>query len=155
MLEEAAMKTHVIERHATTDADAETVFALLTDGLSWPTWSPLGTAEIERTSPDGPGAVGERRLFVTRGMRSHEEVVVSDRPNHFAYILRKGLPLKDYRADITMTPAASGSGTDITWRSTFGAKIPFTGWMVRWQLGNFIGDVVDGLAARASTTVSG
>lgn len=150
------MKTHVIERQATTTGDAETVFALLCDAMSWPSWSPLGSAEIERTSPDGPGGVGERRLFVTRGLRSHEEVVVADRPNHFAYVLRKGLPLRDYRADITITPIEDGrDGVRILWRSTFGAKIPFTGWMVRWQLGGFIGDVVDGLADRASTTVSG
>jgi len=147
------MKTHVIERHATTSADADTVFGLLCDALSWPTWSPLGTAEIERSSAAGPGTVGEQRLFVTRGLKSHEEVVVADRPDRFAYVLRKGLPLNGYRADVTMTPAAGGSGTDIRWRSTFTAKVPCTGWLFRWQLGGFIGDVVDGLAARASSTV--
>jgi len=149
------MKTHVIEKRATTTADAATVFDLLCDALSWPTWSPLGTAEIERSVAEGQGAVGEHRLFVTKGMKSHEEVVVADRPDHFAYVLLEGLPLDGYRADITMTPAADGSGTDIEWRSTFTAKVPCTGWLFRWQLGNFIGDVVDGLAARASTTVSG
>jgi len=149
------MKTHVIEKRATTTADAATVFELLRDALSWPTWSPLGTAEIERSVPEGPGAVGERRLFVTKGLKSHEEVVVADRPEHFAYVLLKGLPLDGYRADVTMTPAGDGSGTEIRWRSTFTAKVPCTGWIFRWQLGSFIGDVVDGLAARASTTVSG
>ena len=149
------MKTHVIEKRATTTADAATVFELLRDALSWPTWSPLGTAEIERSVPEGPGAVGERRLFVTRGLKSHEEVVVADRPEHFAYVLLKGLPLDGYRADVTMTPAGDGSGTEIRWRSTFTAKVPCTGWIFRWQLGSFIGDVVDGLAAQASTTVSG
>ena len=149
------MKTHVIEKRATTTADAGVVFDLLCDALSWPTWSPLGTAEVERPSPDGLGAVGERRLFVTRGMRSHEEVVASDRPDRFAYVLRKGLPLAGYRADVTMTPRADGAGTDIMWRSTFRAKVPCTGWLFRWQLGGFIGHVVEGLAARASTTVSG
>jgi hypothetical protein len=147
------MKTHVIEREADSRADPATVFALLSDALTWPTWSPLGAAEIEVSSPAGPGGVGEVRRFDTGRYSSHEEVVVADAPDHFAYALLAGLPLRDYRADIRITPVADGC--HISWRSTFGAKVPGTGWIFRRRLGAFIGDVVDGLAARASASVAG
>ena len=147
------MKTHVIERQATSHAAPDAVFALLTDAFSWPTWSPLGAAVMVTPGPDGPGSVGEVHRFDTGRYRSLEEVVVSDRPNHFAYVLRSGLPLRNYRADVTLVEV--DGGCRITWRSTFQAKVPFTGWIFRRQLGGFIGEVVSGLAARASSSVSG
>ena len=63
-------------------------------------------------------------------------------------MLEAGLPLRDYRAVVTLTPGAGG-GTSINWRSTFRAKVPGTGWLYRRQLGKFIGETVEGLAAAA------
>jgi len=60
-------------------------------------------------------------------------------------VLEAGLPLRYYRAVVTLTPTEAG--TAIRWRSTFQAKVPGTGWIYRCQLGNFIGRTVDGLAA--------
>jgi hypothetical protein len=43
------------------------------------------------------------------------------------------------------------NGTAITWRSTFRAKVPGTGWLYQRQLGLFIGRTVNGLVARAES----
>jgi hypothetical protein len=147
------MKTHVIERQATSRAEPEAVFALLADAPGWPSWSPLGATVMVQESPDGPGGVGEVHRFDTGRYRSLEEVVVSDRPHHFAYVLVSGLPLKNYRADVTVE--AVDGGSRITWRSTFQAKVPLTGWIFRRRLGSFIGEIVEALAARASASVVG
>ena len=57
------------------------------------------------------------------------------------------MPLRDYRAVVTLTPTAGG--TSINWRATFWPKVPGTGWVYRRQLGRFIGRTVAGLAAAA------
>ena len=75
--------------------------------------------------------------------------MVECRPGEaFAYVLEKGLPLRDYKAVVTLTPAAGG-GTAINWHSTFRAKVPGTGWLYRRELGRFIRRTTEGLA-RAS-----
>ena len=68
----------------------------------------------------------------------------------FSYVLEQGLPLRDYKAVITLTPA--GGGTRINWRSTFRPKLPGTGWLYRRELGKFIGQTVEGLAVAADVT---
>ena len=56
------------------------------------------------------------------------EVVAFEPPTHLAYVLRKGLPIQGYRADVTLAPTPSG-GTDITWASTWDADTgPTTFW---------------------------
>ena len=68
-------------------------------------------------------------------------------------MLEAGLPLRDYKAVITLTPAAGG--TSINWRSTFRPKVPGTGWLYRRELGKFIKGTVEGLAAAADRARSG
>jgi hypothetical protein len=131
----------------------------LRDGASWPTFSGLGSFELETPSPDGqPGeGVGAIRIFRTpRGRRQVEnrELIVEAEPGRsYAYELLSGLPLDGYRATATLTPAAGG-GTDIAWRSVFRPKIPGTGRLVRRNLGPFIQDLVTGLARAAERTPS-
>ncbi len=89
----------------------------------------------------GPGAV---RLFTTGRHRSRERVVICEPGRVFAYELERGLPLRDYRAVVTLTPTAGG--TTVSWRSTFRAKLPGTGGIYRRELGKFIRQTVQGLA---------
>jgi hypothetical protein len=42
------MGSQVIEKTATTSADADIVYALLRDGGTWPEWSPIDSFELER-----------------------------------------------------------------------------------------------------------
>ena len=72
--------------------------------------------------PDGVGAV---RRFARFGVGSQEEVLAWDPPHHLAYTILKGFPVRNYRADVTLTP--DGSGTLISWVATFDDKIPGAG----------------------------
>jgi hypothetical protein len=141
------MAQQVIDETATTQADPASVYALLADGSTWPEWSPLGSFELVAPGDGTPEGLGAVRLFTTGRHTSRERVVTCQPGEVFAYELLAGLPLRDYRAVITLTPA--GGGTTINWRSTFRAKVPGTGWLYRRELGKFIGKTVDGLA-RAS-----
>jgi len=116
----------VIDRTATTTTDAAAVYALLADGSTWPEWSPLGSFELVEPEDGTPEGLGAVRLFTTGRMKSRERVVECRPGEVFAYELEAGLPLRDYRAVVTLTPTEGG--TSIRWRSTFRAKVPGTGW---------------------------
>ncbi len=142
------MREQVIEHTVTSDAEPCAVFGLLIDGSTWPEWSPIGSFELIEPGDASPEGLGAVRLFTTGRVKSRERVVERSPDRVFSYVLESGLPLRDYRATIDLSPTVSG--TTIHWRSTFRAKVPGTGWLYRLQLGNFIGRTVDGLALAAS-----
>lgn len=141
------MGQKVIDRTATTGADPSAVYALLADGSTWPAWSPLGSFTLVDPGDGAPEGLGAVRVFRTGRITSRERVVERTPDTVFSYVLEAGLPLRDYRAVITLTPTAAG--TSINWRATFVAKVPGSGWIYRRQLGKFIARTVDGLAAAA------
>ncbi len=142
------MALQVIEKTATTAGDPESVFALLADGSTWPTWSPIGSFELLAPGEGRPEGLGAVRLFTTGRHNSRERVVERQPATSFAYVLEAGLALRDYKAVITLVPNGDG-GTTINWRSTFTAKVPGTGGIYRRQLGGFIEQCVLGLADAA------
>ncbi|WP_249715112.1 SRPBCC family protein [Rhizomonospora bruguierae] len=129
-------------------APPEAVYALLIDGATWPEWSPIGSFELERPGPDEPEGVDAVRVFRTGRITSRERVAERVPARRFSYELVSGLAIRDYRADVDLTPA--GDGTDIRWHSSFHTKIPGTGWLYRRTLQRFTGRMVDGLAARVA-----
>lgn len=147
------MRRLEIDARATTTADPATVYTLLRDGASWPTWSPIGTFELEQggdTEREGLGAI---RVFRTKQaigeIASRERIVELTLNRRFSYQLVSGLPLRDYRADIDLEPTESG--TAIRWHSTFYPKIVGTGWLYRRTLAAFIDRCVRGLAEQAAS----
>jgi hypothetical protein len=141
------MALQVIDVTATTGADPASVYALLADGATWPEWSPLGSFELIAPGDGTPEGLGAVRLFTTGRHRSRERVVTCQPGLVFAYELEAGLPLRDYRAVVRLT--STPEGTTINWHSTFRPKVPGTGWLYRRELGKFIGQTVEGLAAAA------
>jgi hypothetical protein len=139
------MAQQVIDETVTTTADPASVYALLADGATWPEWSPIGSFELIEPGAGTPEGLGAVRLFTTGRHKSRERVVTCRPGEAFAYELEQGLPLRDYRAVITLTPHPGG--TTINWRSTFSAKVPGTGGIYRRELGKFIRQTVEGLAA--------
>lgn len=134
--------------HATgvVPSDPETVFALLADPTGWPAWSGHDRGEVVSDGPGGPGGLGSVRAFTVGRYRSVEEVVAFERPSHFAYDLRSGLPVRGYRADVRLAPAPGGS-TAITWHSEFRPLVPGTGPFLRRRLQRFIERAIEGLAS--------
>lgn len=147
------MGLQVVEHELATTGSPAAVYALLADGSTWPEWSPIGSFELEKPGVGTPEGLGAVRIFTTGRVRSRERVVAAQPNELFSYVLVSGLALRDYRAVITLRPAAGG--TIIHWRSTFKAKVPGTGWIYQRQLSAFIGRSVNGLAAWASTSTVG
>jgi hypothetical protein len=144
------MALQVVEHELTTTGSPAAVYALLSDGSTWPEWSPIGSFALERPGVGTPEGIGAVRVFTTGRVRSRERVVAAQPNELFSYTLVSGLAVRDYRAVITLRPS-DGGGTVIHWRSTFKAKVPGTGWIYQRQLSAFIGRTVNGLALWAST----
>ena len=142
-------KKKVICKTAWSAAAPSVVYRFVRDGATWPVWSPLGAFRLEREGKDGGESVGAIRVFTTRGLKSVEELVELQPDRRLSYTLVRGMPLKDYRADVDLEP--HDGGTSIQWRSTFHPKYPGTGWLYRVGLGRFIQRCVDGLAAHAAS----
>ncbi len=147
------MKLHVIDIEVPCAAPPEVAFDLLRDAAGWSTWSAAKKTSLEVEGTPAPDGVGAIRVFGTGPFSSREEVVAYDPPTHFAYILHKGVPVSDYRADVTITATGNpvGSACTITWHSTFYRKYPLTGTGNRWFLTFFIRDTARRLAKAAAT----
>ena len=124
------------------------MYGLLVDGATWPTWSGHDAAEVvERGEGDGDG-VGAVRVLHRGRMRSRERIVELVPERRLGYVLLAGLPLRDYRANVDLTPERGG--TAIRWSSDFAAKVPGTGAIFRLALTKFMTAATEGLAARAA-----
>ena len=138
-----------IDERAWSAADPHTVYALLADGTTWPTWSGIGSFVLREPGDGVPEGLGALRAFQTGRTTSVERVVAADPGRRFSYTLVDGMPLRDYRADVELTP--TDGGTSIRWHSTFFPGRPGTGRLYRLVLGRFIRATVRGLAAHAAT----
>ena len=141
------MGEYVVELERTTTAPPETVWRWLADASSWSQWTRLSRTVLEREGDPAPDGVGAIRKFSRAGGSSREEVVAFDPPHHFAYELRSGLPIRNYRSDVTLT--ATGSGTHITWHSEFDRRYPGTGAVMRRFIGLVLSDIANALVRQA------
>lgn len=136
------------EVRAKTPAPPAAVYRLLSDGATWPTWSPIGSFTLEREGKDGGESAGAIRVFKTGTVRSREELVELRPDEALSYVALSGLPLRSHRADVELTP--QDAGTAIVWRETFEPKMPGSGWLLRRFLRGFVQRCADGLAAHAA-----
>jgi len=61
-------------------------------------------------------------------MYGREEIVAYEPPTHLAYTIVRGQPVRNYRADVTLT--GDSDGTSISWTGTFDPLITRTGKLV-------------------------
>ena len=142
-----------IEHHATTSADPATVYALLRDGASWPSWSPIDAFELERPGDSEPEGVGAVRVLRSGRVTGRDTIVELVPDRRLSYTHASSLPVRDYRGGIDLTPVAGG--TEIRWATSFEPKYPGTGGLLRRGLDGFIGRCTEGLAARATELAGG
>ena len=134
-----------------TAADPPTVYAVLRDGPTWPTWIDIDTMEIETEGESGGESVGAIRLVHFRRagktFTTREQVVELVPDRRFSYSLVSGLPLRDYRADVDLTPSPGG-GTDIRWAGSWRPAIPGTGLLTRLAVRHLYRQFSKGLIAK-------
>jgi len=140
--------SYEISAHST--ASPERVFELLADATSWPQWAGSLTrhGSWQREGAPPPGGVGAIRKLGRWPMYGREEIVAYEPPTHLAYTIVKGQPVRNYRADVTLTLVPDG--TLITWAGTFDPLIPGTGGLMTAFFRRIIGRFANGLADHAA-----
>lgn len=126
------------------------VYALLKDRRTWPSFSTLDSFEVEDPGDaHGIGMIGR----IKRGpLRAREQTVELVPDRRMSYVLLSGLPMKDCRFDVGLTP--DGTGTHIDWRASFSPTIPGSGPILRRVLTRALSELSDGLARTAAEGVS-
>jgi hypothetical protein len=139
--------SQVIDAKAHSRAPREAVWNILADAANWSKWGPWTKSELEREGSPAPGGVGSVKRLARGRLALREEVTEFEPPSRYGYRLLSGLPVRDYRAQVTLSDAADG--TDIAWHSEFDARFPGTGGLVRRSLQRAITDVAKRVAAEA------
>ena len=145
------MGTLHVEAEQTTRAAPEFVWALVSDVMTYPRWGPWREAGYQRpgdTSPRGTGAEYWLRSSRRYGLSypvSVERVLDAEQGRHLAYTVIGGIPVRNYRADITLEPAAGG--TRIRWAASWDRTM--SGRLVHRSLRKLYPQIVASLAAAA------
>jgi len=142
------MSRQRIEHTATTSASPSAVYALLRDGATWPVWGQLDSFELERPGDGEPEGLGAVRIFRSGRVTGRDTIAELVQDRRFSYTHVSNLPIKNYRADVDLTPA--DGGTSIRWVSAFDPKIPGTGGLMRRGLDGFVSKLAHGLAEYAA-----
>ena len=135
-----------VAAEATTSAGPETVWSLVADANSYPRWGPWNDGGYRPPSA-GPSRKDQVQWFrYGRRTVSVEKLLEVQAPNRLVYTVVEGLPVKNYRAEVTLTPTPS-KGTSIRWAATWD-KTPL-GRLVRRKLQKVYVEVIDALVAAA------
>lgn len=143
-----ARKVIRVSARAHAKAPPEAVWRMLADGAKWDQWARMSESKLERKGEDERNGIGAVRRFRTGRIVTREEVIAFDAPRHFAYRLLSGMPVRDYRSDVELTPA--DGGTDITWTSVFFPSRDRTSLVLRVWIGMVLRDYSRRLAKAAA-----
>ena len=143
------MRLRHIHVTAQTPAPPQVVYRLLTDGSSWPSWSPIESFELERPGEPPPEGVGAIRVF-RRGRTTGRDQVLEVIPDRrLKYASLSGLPVRDYVGQVDLERAPDGT-TTIRWHSSFLPRVRGTGWIVERGIRQFLEQCAHGLADHTS-----
>src|SRR5262245_15526924 len=120
-----------VEAEGIADVDPQVVWSLVADANSYPSWGPWNDGGYQPAS-QGPSQVGSVQWFrYGRRTMSVEKILEAEEPRRLVYTVVRGLPVRNYRAEVTLTPIAP-KGTAVRWTATWDAT--FMGRMVHRRL---------------------
>jgi uncharacterized protein YndB with AHSA1/START domain len=140
-----------VEAEQTAQAAPAIVWALVSDAMTYPGWGPWSEAGYRHpgdASPRGPGAVYWLRSSRRYGLRrpvSVEKILDAEEGRRLAYTVIAGIPVRNYRAEITLAPVAGG--TRIRWAASWDRTLP--GRLVQRSLRGVYPQIVADLARAA------
>jgi Polyketide cyclase / dehydrase and lipid transport len=146
------MPSFSVQAQGRTKASPGVVWPLVSDAPQYACWGPWDSGEYE-----GPErGIGHTRAFRRGRTTTVEKVVELEAQKRLVYTVIKGLPVRNYRAEVSLVPVPSG--TEVTWSATWDRTIG--GWFVKKGLRRFYPQMMSQLvaaadeAATAATTVS-
>jgi uncharacterized protein YndB with AHSA1/START domain len=126
-------------------AEPQVVWALVADADAYPGWGPWDAGGYEDPDDETTRGVGSIRWFRTGRTTTVEKVLEIDAGRRMVYTVVKGIPVRNYRAVVTLTP--TDEGTRIHWAATWERTI--TGRIVQRALRKFYPKMLEQLIAAA------
>ena len=134
-----------VEAEGITSADPEAVWSLVADANGYPSWGPWNDGGYQPAA-EGPSRKGSVQWFRYGRHTTVEEILEVDEPRRLVYTVLRGMPVRNYRAEVTLTPAAP-KGTSVRWKATWDGT--FMGRMVHRRLQQIYRQVMTDLVAAA------
>jgi len=134
-----------VEAEGVAQAAPEAVWELVANAdrySEWGPWSASGYENLGGQAPDGAGVIRWMRYGRTTTV---EKVLESERARRLVYTVVKGIPVRNYRAEVTLSPV--GEGTHIRWTASWDRTLP--GRVVHRTLRTLYPDIVGRLVAAA------
>jgi uncharacterized protein YndB with AHSA1/START domain len=146
-----AMAQLHVEAEAMAKASPETVWALVSDATKYPSWGPWIDGHYKKAGEEGARGVGAVQVlrsaqrYMGRHITSVEKILEVEEDRHLAYKVIRGMPVRNYRGEVTLTPA--GDGTHIRWIADWDNTV--LGRMAWRGLRTFFPEMMTGLVAAA------
>ncbi len=135
-----------VEAEGATRAGPEVVWSLVANANTFPRWGPWNDGGYRPSSP-GPSHEGSIQWFrYGRRTTSVEQILEIDEFRRIAYTVVSGIPVKNYRAEVTLTPTSTG-GTSICWAASWDKTL--MGSLVRRKLLRVYPEIVAALVVAA------
>ncbi len=134
-----------VEAEGTTTADPDAVWALVVDANRYAEWGPWDESGYERPGDSSGHGVGAVRRIRYRRTTTIERVLEVEEGRRIAYTVVEGMPVRNYRGEVVLTPTAGG--TRVRWSATWDGTL--VGRIVHRRLRTFFPEVVVDLVAAA------
>jgi len=139
------MTTLHVEAEGTTSAAPAAIWALVSDVESYCHWGPWSTACYGSKGEGAAGGVGAIRRLKLGRTTVVERVEEVDPQRRLVYRVVKGMPVRNYRAEVTITPTAEGAR--VRWSADWDRTL--AGRLVHRQLRSLYPQVVRSLISAA------
>jgi uncharacterized protein YndB with AHSA1/START domain len=134
-----------VEAEGTARAAPEVVWSLVGDADRFAEWGPWDEGGYQRPGAESARGVGAIQWFRTGRTTSVEEIVEVEEGRRLVYVVLRGIPVRNYRAVVTLTPVSGG--THIRWSADWDTTL--LGRIVHRKLRSFYPDMMDRLVRAA------
>jgi uncharacterized protein YndB with AHSA1/START domain len=140
----------------TTTAPIEAVFDSLTDHRGIANYvKAVRRSTLDREGTPAPNGVGALRRIEAVGPAIVEEIIDYERPTRYAYKMISGAPVRDHVGTVTLRPAGTGTGTEVSWHLRSKPKLPGLNWLLTPVLKRVIGELLNGAVDAAEGRAKG
>src|SRR5689334_3855019 len=134
-----------VEAEGVARAAPQTVWELVANAGTYSEWGPWSASGYENLGARAPDGAGVTRWMRYRRTTTVEKVLEAERARRLVYTVVEGIPVRNYRAEVTLSPEAEG--THIRWTASWDRTLP--GRVVHRSLRAIYPDVVGRLIAAA------
>ena len=134
-----------VEAEGVAQVAPEVVWELVANANKYREWGPWSASGYENLGAQPPDSAGVIRWMRYGRTTTVEKVLESERARRLVYTVVKGIPVRNYRAEVTLSPV--GEGTHVRWTASWDRTLP--GRAVHRTLRTLYPDIVGRLVAAA------